>query len=224
MLSRILELLRRLKTRVVIVYIVCFILILPFFVYSKFKSNAVEQTMSRLVPRTHYFKEFIYPKDHFDEYNLRLCINYHKRVAEFFPFQKAEAYGMLGFCYERLGNTDQSINYYQRSLEVVPYYFWPNYNLGIIYFKKGQYEKAFTNFKEALGKDLKTNMMLLSRSKVYNDVRVSDPGDYNFLTGLIQARQTTYIYLMQSLLKLGRYQDLYQSALLGLNEIGRAHV
>ncbi len=199
-------------------YLACFLAVWHILDYPKAKGNAVAQTMSRFVPGIHYFGDFVDKHDHFDEFKLHQCIAYHKRVINFFPFQKSEAYQMLGFCYDRLGNTAMAIQSYQASIKANPEYFWPYYNLGIYAYRKGNYSKAVNYFQQALQKDLKINMLLMLRSKVFTDVRLSDRPDYNVFEGIKDGREVAYIFMMESLFKIGAYDQLLGTALAGLKE------
>ncbi len=212
--------LRFILTRTMVVYLGCFILIWLILDYHKLVNNAVPQTMSRLTPPMNYFTEFMDKKDHYNYFNLMNCINYHKAVAQFFAFQKAEADGMLGFCYERLGQEPQAVASYQQAIAFNPDYFWPYYNLGIIFYREGQYPRAADYFRQAIEQNPVKTIILLSRSKVYNDVKLSDNmgGLYNPLESLKQGRANAYILMMDSLCKTGSYELLWQTAMNGLKE------
>src|ERR1039457_2998719 len=95
-------------TRTIILYMVCFLLIWRILDYNQLINNAIPQTVSRLTPPIDYFAEFVDKSGPYDQFKLMNCVNYHKAVSQFFDFQKAEAYGMLGFCYERLGQQSQA--------------------------------------------------------------------------------------------------------------------
>src|ERR1035437_6942210 len=97
-------------SRTIVLYLACFFLIWRIFDYHQFRDNAILQTMSRLTPPMDYFTEFVDKQDHYDRFKLMNCINYHQAVAHYFVYQKAEAYGMLGFCYERLGQRPQALS------------------------------------------------------------------------------------------------------------------
>src|SRR5258708_6545940 len=105
-------------------------------------TNAMLQTMSRLTPPIDYFFEFVDHQDHYDRFKLMDCVNYHKAVVRYFDFQRSEGYAMLGFCYERLGQESQAIVSYKQAIAFNPEYFWPYYNLGVIFYDQGRYSQA----------------------------------------------------------------------------------
>jgi tetratricopeptide (TPR) repeat protein len=211
--------LKYILTRTFIFYLACFFLIWLVLDYHQLVDNAVPQTMSRLTPPMDYYVEFVDKEDHYDRFKLMNCVNYHKAVADFFVIQKAEAYGMLGFCYERLGQEPQAVSSYRQAIALNPDYFWPYYDLGVIYYKQARYAQAEDYFQRGLEQDPVKTLVLLSRSKVYNDVRLSkQSGTYDFLQGLKQGRTKAYILLMDSLFKTGAYDQLWKTALYGLKE------
>lgn len=188
-------------TRSIVLYLACFFLIWRILDYNQLADNAVNQTMSRLTPPMDYFTEFVDKGDHYNRFKLMNCVNYHKAVAHFFAFQRAEAYGMLGFCYERLGQQPQAIESYQKAIESNPNYFWPYYDLGVIFYQEAQYSKAKDYLAQALEQDPVKTIILLSKSKVYNDVNLSKQnGPSDYFQGLQQGRRDAYLLIMDSLL------------------------
>ncbi len=211
--------LKLLFTRTIIFYLACLILIGCFMNYHQLIENAIPQTMSRLTPPMDYFSEFVDKQGDYDRYKLMNCVNYHRAVADFFAFQRAEAYGMLGFCYERLGQGSQAVSSFRQAIMLNPDYFWPYYDLGIIYYQKAQYAQAVDYFKQAIEQAPLKSLLLLSRSKVYNDVRLSQAkGSYDYIEGLKEGHIKAYTLLMDSLLKTGSYEELWKTALFALRE------
>ena len=206
-------------TRSIVVYFACFFLIWRMLDYNQLLDNAVNQTMSRLTPPMDYFAEFVDRGDHYNRFKLMNCINYHQAVIHFFPYQKAEAYGMLGFCYERLGQQDQAVASYQQAIALNPDYFWPYYNLGVIFYQKAKFSQAIDYLSQALEQIPIKTVFFLSRSKVYNDVNLSKKeGPSDYLQNLKQGRKEAYILLMDSLFKTGSYAQLLKTATEGLKE------
>ena len=180
-------------------YVFCFFLIWRILNVEILVNNAVNQTMSRLTPPMDYFTEFVDKEDNYNYFKLMNCVNYHKAVAHFFPIQEAEAWGMLGFCYDRLGNQPQAIESYQKAISLNPDYFWPYYDLGVILYKQAQYTQAESYLTQALEQDPVKTLVLLSRSKVYNDVNLSrQKGPLNYIQELEGGRKEAYILLMSS--------------------------
>lgn len=206
-------------TRSFLFYLFCFVLIWQILDYHQLMNNAVPQTLSRLTPPMDYFSDFVDRSDHYDRFKLMNCVNYHQAVADFFVFQRAEAYGMLGFCYERLGQEPQAVSSYRQAIALNPDYFWPYYDLGVIYYRQARYAQAGKYFEQAIEQAPIKTFILLSRSKVYNDVRLSQQGGpYDFLQGLKQGQIKAYILLMDSLFKSQAYDQLWKTSFYGIKE------
>ncbi len=183
-------------TRAVVLYLACFFLLWRMVDYHQLADNAINQTMSRLTPPMDYFAEFVDKESHYNRFKLMNCLNYHKAVAHFYPFQGAEAYGMLGFCNERLGQESQAITSLQKAIALNPDYFWPYYNLGVIFYRESQYSQAKDYLSQALEQDPVKTIVLLSRSKVYNDVNLSrQQGPTDYFEGLKEGRVEAYLLL-----------------------------
>jgi len=209
-------------TRAIFTYLVFFLALwyIPWFYMAR--AHSIAQILTRLTPQIDYFEDFVKPHEHFDADKLNLCINYHKRTAHFIPLEKSEAYQMTGYCYALLGDPSNAEKYYQMSTKVQSgqNYFWPCYNLGILAFRDGDYNKAVDQFQKALVLEEDVNHWLWRHSKVFNDVRVSDPkiSDDHFIENFKESRKQAYILLMESKVRLKSYAQLFKVVSLGLKD------
>ncbi len=221
----ILQFIKIFATRTIFMYLVCALIVWRILDYPVFKKNAVEQSMNRLPPLVNYFKDFVQNKGPYDSFLLSRCIVYHQKVVDFFPFERAEAYSILGYLYDLSGDSQKAIKAYKACLDLNPNYFWPWYNLGIGAFKKGNYSKAVEYFQTALERNVNINMLLLIRAKVYSDIRLTDANftNYDFEQAIDEGRENSYIFLMESLFKLGQYPKIFNVAMLGLKEEHVSH-
>lgn len=211
--------LKSLLSRSIVFYLLFILMVWQVLDYRQMVSNTVPETLSRLTPPIDYFSEFVDHNDHFDRFKLLDCVYYHKAVANFFITQKAEAMGMLGFCYERLGEAEMAKSAYKDSISLNPDYFWPYFDLGVIYFNENKFSQAENYFHQAIDQMPIKTIVLLSRSKVYNDVHLSQrEGSYDYLDGLKQGRLQAYVLWMESLNKMGLFDQLLLGALNGIQE------
>jgi uncharacterized protein HemY len=209
-----------LLTRPIVFYTTCILAVCLVLNYPLFRKNSVDQTMNRLTPPINYYKEFVEPKDHFNEYKLRQCVYYHQKVIDLYNFERHGAYTMLGYCDALLGDNKKAAKAFQSSVDINPNNFWPYYDLGILSYRQGDYKKAVNYFQIALSKDPKLNVYVLFTSKIYADVRLSDSehSKYNFLDGLREGRLAAYVFLLESLSKVGDFEKMFEIAMLGLKE------
>ncbi|MCA9399117.1 MAG: tetratricopeptide repeat protein, partial [Candidatus Omnitrophica bacterium] len=71
------------------------------------------------------------------EYN----IFYYTRLSHQNP-KDSSAYGMIGYAYYLLGDTDQAIKYYEKAADLEPEFFWYAFNLGTLYYQQNNFELA----------------------------------------------------------------------------------
>lgn len=85
---------------------------------------------------------------HFDD--IGKAIEYFEKAARVDPLY-SEAYNNIGYSYERLGQYEKAITYYQKALANLLY---PTadkafINMGNAYYRMGRYDQAITAYKEA---------------------------------------------------------------------------
>lgn len=97
-------------------------------------------------------------------------IYYYKKCTETFPNEKGHAYHMLGYYLYLNGDKKEAINAIDRSIELVPVFFWPQYNRGVYYFNAKDYAKAAAAFNEAVVLDMRLSVMVILNSKTYLQV------------------------------------------------------
>ncbi len=215
----ILQVLRFLFVRIWIIYLGlgCF----AWFVFDRNSAmdNASAQALSRFNPTVKYFKLLDHSAGESTRSQLHDCIYYHQMVANSFFYQAAEAYSMLGFCYERLGDEHKAQQAYQKSMTINQAYMWPFYNLGVMAFRKADYPKAIDYFQQALERDPAQNVVLLNYSKVYMDVKSTRPEEkYDFSQGVRRSYSNAFLLLMVSLEQTKNYSRLFGVALKGMQD------
>jgi len=109
-------------------------------------------------------------------------IKFYKRVIKYFP-NRADAHGMLGFCYYHMGDKGQALIYYRKAAELEPSIFWFHYNLGVIFFQKGFIDYARRFFYRALQTDPVNTLDYIRSSRVvFGSLAKSSP-DYGATGG-----------------------------------------
>ena len=179
----------------------------------KLLANAKAESLSRLTPVINYKTAFVDIQDHFDPKKLEDCIYYHRKVVEIIPSHRADAYAMLGFCYERAGQNAKAVGSYERSLKYNPSFFWTYYNLGTIYYNQKKYEKARYYFERATEQDPIRASMIPTMSKVYKDVGADFSGSYDIAGNLAQGYQRAFILLVVSAQQMHDYPFMLAASL-----------
>lgn len=101
---------------------------------------------------------------------LETGIFYYKRCTETFPGEKGQIYHMLGYYQYLNGEKNEALRTINRSIELVPVFFWSRYNRAVYYFNEKNYLKAADEFNEAVSLDMRLSVMVILNSKTYLQV------------------------------------------------------
>lgn len=102
-------------------------------------------------------------------YWLEQWRRYFDDIARFAP-GLWEAHGLLGFYHIVDGNLPMAKRSISKAQAINPNYWANTYNLGVIYFREKDYEKALMYFQKAGTSDMKLNALALLNSKLYGDL------------------------------------------------------
>jgi tetratricopeptide (TPR) repeat protein len=105
----------------------------------RFMESAVFIVLILICGLTTYQRNFIWKDD------LTLWSDVVKKS----PF-KARTYDHLGLAYHRIGDIDNAILQYKKSLSLNPFQAGVHNNIGISYYEKGLVDKAINHFKHAI--------------------------------------------------------------------------
>lgn len=86
---------------------------------------------------------------HYKKGNLAQAQEFFKRSLDTYPDDELVAYNLAEVCFARK-QTDESIQYYSRAIEISPYWSDPYYKLGYAHLNKADYEKARAAFQKFL--------------------------------------------------------------------------
>jgi tetratricopeptide (TPR) repeat protein len=190
------NILKMLFTRVLVLYL---LVAAGFFFFTQYKTvirSAQLQTLSRLTPSFNYYTEFFDRRDNPDPARLGECAYYHERVLDLVPSAAGEALGVAAFCRYEEGRAAKARDLLRQAIDKTPVFFWNSYNLGIMALNDGDYQQAAEAFARALQLDPKLTLLILARSKVYNDIRRSFAGiPYDVEGNLAEGYRRTAVLL-----------------------------
>jgi len=86
---------------------------------------------------------------HFKKGNLDQAYEFFRRSLDTYPDDELVAYNLAEVCFARQ-QTDESIRYYSRAIEIAPYWSDAYYKLGYAHLNKADYEKARAAFQKFL--------------------------------------------------------------------------
>ena len=85
--------------------------------------------------------------------------------------QRDEPYAILAYLSFKFGNDQEAVHYWDRAHSLNPYNFWYPYNLGVVYFKLKNFNKAAEWFNQALRIQPKNTINVLFASKIFRDIQ-----------------------------------------------------
>ncbi len=146
------------------------VFIFLFLVIQQEYDNAKLRKLNNFAPRSYeYVIELMDGNKSFDRWQVEDYEHYYKMLVAYIP-NRADAYGMLGFCTYHLRKSQEAIRYYQKAVELNPQFFWFHYNLGVLYLQRGEYTKAIEALKAARATQPNDTLKFLLSSKVYRPI------------------------------------------------------
>ena len=152
-------------TRAAVAYAVVFLMSHVIIDYDKIKFGLGLRQLNFMMPNS--YQELLEVENLHQQAKIerfQKYIDFYAKVVELLP-QKAEAYGMLGFCYYYLGDVKSALQAFEEAHRVNPKFFWFSYNLGAIYFNLKDYPKAQEYFKQAVGNDINLSYSYILNSR-----------------------------------------------------------
>ena len=192
--------------------------LLSFFLFNAIvdKNKIHLRILNNLLSTIDYLVEFSSGEEPFDRETFLGYVDYYKQILKYMP-RRADALGLLGYCYYYLGEKSRAIDFFQEAIDQEPGFFWFHYNLGLIYFQDGLYEKAQDSFKRALSCDPEKTLKFVYSSRILQYIGPTDKVDFPVNNGYHKrSRQEIYQELGTGLEK--AYQRARQLLILSFNE------
>jgi len=152
--------------------------------YMAVDRNALKvKTLNHFLPSVKEIKSFNEHPAIMSREQLTDILVYYKKGCDYTandPEQPAPC-SMAGYAYYYLGDTKQAIRYYQYAIRGNEYFFWLYFNLGVIYYNEGLYDKASEEFGRALNVSPEKSMYFLVLTKTYKEIALFlgiGPEDY----------------------------------------------
>jgi len=127
---------------------------------------ARSQMINRLMPVSYdYLFDLTRGKKELDKGKLKRYVRYYKKISGYYP-NRADAYGMTGFCLYQLGKEGQAISSYEKAMDLNPHFFWYHYNLAMIHLKADRYPQGIQSLKNALKANAGLTLKFIQSSKM----------------------------------------------------------
>jgi len=216
------NLVKNIGQSIIFFYLIIFLAIWSNTNFGKTDYTAKLAILNRLRPHFEFHNVFYEYQIPYRQKQLRLYINYFDWVVQFMP-DHADAYGMMGLCYHLIGDDKNAIASYKKAIEYNPSFLWSYYNLGLIYFKRGEYAIASELIQRALRtKAQHTTTFILMSEKIYLTNIVTEARgtgkDYKKIIEdqIKEGYLKSYIVLMLSAYHQENYEDVIRVADLSL--------
>ena len=157
------------------------------------------------------------PPQNLTQEKLKDYVYFYKNLNGYLP-EKSDALEILGYCYYYSGETDKALRAYQKTIRLNANSFEAHYNLAIIYYQKGDYDKARELLEKALAIAPEKALHNIRSSKiVYQSILKNTPYPNNYLSKEIQnSYKNALALLVLSYYHLKDFKNLAQQAALGL--------
>jgi len=144
---------------------------------------------------------------------------YYSEAAGLFPDNDAIHY-LLGFCEYYQGDGDGARAQYEKSVELNPDFFWVYYNLGVMYFKRGELLKSALILNKAISLRKDRTIVDLNQNPFYWQIwhHLDNPGQI-LQSNLSEGIEDAALLLAACLVKKG----MYDQALQIIQSVGQAN-
>lgn len=134
--------------------------------------------------------------------------NYFELILHYLP-QDLITQQLLGFVDYYTGQEQEAIALFKSSTVVDgKFLFWSNYNLGVIYYKKGIWPQAADYFLKAIASNPRLAVVLMQESIIYKQIFASPYFQYSLKDEINDAQSRSYILLLSSLGHMRMYDKM----------------
>ncbi|VAW19706.1 hypothetical protein MNBD_BACTEROID05-670, partial [hydrothermal vent metagenome] len=88
---------------------------------------------------------------------------YYKKVAQYMP-SRADAQGLAGYSAMLLGKEEEAIRFYEKAVANSGSFFWSHYNLAVLYFNQGRYEKVIPLLNKVIAVSPQGSVQFIKKS------------------------------------------------------------
>ena len=170
--SKIIDFLKWLAARAGVFYLVIFLLLFISVDLKLIWGNARIRAMNRIMPMFDDLAEQMVHQKPLTREQWQEYASYYRTVTQLIPDDGA-AYFFLGYCQSHLNLDDQALVNFKKAVELVPAMFWFEYNLGVAYFNRGDYETAGNFFKRSIKDGPVLAQFYMKNSTIYKQILVS---------------------------------------------------
>jgi len=209
MLKTLLNTVRWAFSRVGVIYVIVFVFCLSFVdlktLDMRIKVRHLNDAIPDFAPMIHFSKHL----NGNQEVDWEPYKHYFELILRFMP-DDVVGQQLLGFVDYYTGQQEKSVALFKSTaLLHGQNVFLSNYNLGVIYYKKGMYPQALEYLLKAITSNPQLTLIIMQNSTVYRQIFASPAFRYSLDNETIDAQSDTYILLLASLHALGQYDKMW---------------
>jgi len=162
-------------------------------------------------------KEFEAGRGEVDLAVFKRALRYYRELLKRMP-KVALAHSALGFCYYYLGQPEAAIAHYKKALELDPFWYSYDWDLGVIYFRLGDYTASRKHLRQAAGHLDEAVYQYKVMAERFH-VRGREDIRHESLRMLLRIQDDEinyYILMGENYLRLGKVDRMFETALGGL--------
>lgn len=137
---------------------------------------------------------------------------YFELIIKYIPAGDPVANLLLAYVYYYQHREDKAFVLLRQASAFSGDLFWPDYNLGVMYYKKGRYEEALNHLARALLADPTMTLRYMQQSIIYRQLLVSEPAGLDLSKRLSQAFSSARLLTVASLGHLKQYDRMLSLA------------
>jgi tetratricopeptide (TPR) repeat protein len=142
--------------------------------------------------------------------------NYFELVLRYLP-DDVLTKQLLAYADYYSGQEQKAIDLFQQASTIHgQYLFWPNYNLGVLYYRKGMWPQAADALFKAIASNPELTLILDEKSMVYRQIRSSPDFKYSLSDEIKGAQGDAYVLLLSTLHHLRQYNKIFVVAKIAL--------
>jgi len=195
-------------SRVLVIYIILFIFIISFVDLKAFDMRIKIRRLNNAIPD--FSDMIIFSKDPKAkiEVDWKSYQRYFEIIMKYMPDDLVSRQ-LLGYADYYSGQEQKAIDLLQTSSVLNGQnLFWPNYNLGIIYYKRGMWPQAAQCFLKVVSSSPKLTLFLMENSIVYKQIFASPYFKYSISDEIKDAQSEANILLLSCLYSMRQYDKV----------------
>lgn len=190
--------------------------------------NSIEEkskflTLSYYATSLSYFADIITGSEEPDKDRTGGAIYAYYQMAENLLPNIDSVHYLLGYCEYYRGDIDEARTQYERSIDLDPYFFWSYYNLGVIYFRQGDFLKSAEVLNKAFSLKNEISLGVLHQNPFYQQIwrYIDNPGQI-LESNLSEGQKDAALLLADCLVRAGARPQALQ-IIQGVGQSGPWH-